>query len=225
MQGRLYNEYALGSRIQYQVRVGESVFVVEKLRQQPFTGQLDDEVFIGWDAAGRHPGDGLDAMSCRPVRVPHSRDAFPAGGLRGAAARGDLVQLHAAAQLLLRRRADARELPHHLRKHELHFLPVVAGARGDDRRPAGAHLLSGGLWPGAGVRQMGHAGDTAVHHPALRLREHQALWLGAVPHQERRAARHAQVLVRRRAGEHAVLRCPPSSSAWSMSICPSCCSR
>jgi spermidine/putrescine transport system ATP-binding protein len=50
VHGRLYNEYALGSRIQYQVRVGESVFVVEKLRQQPFTGQLDDEVFIGWDA-------------------------------------------------------------------------------------------------------------------------------------------------------------------------------
>jgi spermidine/putrescine transport system ATP-binding protein len=50
VQGRLYNEYALGSRIQYQVRVGESVFVVEKLRQQPFTGKLDDEVFIGWDA-------------------------------------------------------------------------------------------------------------------------------------------------------------------------------
>ncbi len=50
VHGRLYNEYALGSRIQYQVRVGESVFVVEKLRQQPFTGKLDDEVFIGWDA-------------------------------------------------------------------------------------------------------------------------------------------------------------------------------
>ncbi len=50
LRGRLYNEYALGSRIQYQVRVGESVFVVEKLRQQPFAGQLDDEVTIGWDA-------------------------------------------------------------------------------------------------------------------------------------------------------------------------------
>ncbi len=48
--GKLYNEYALGSRIQYQVRVGERVFVVEKLRQQPFTGKLDDEVTIGWDA-------------------------------------------------------------------------------------------------------------------------------------------------------------------------------
>ena len=48
--GRLYNEYALGSRIQYQVRVGEAVFVVEKLRQQAFTGRLDDIVTIGWDA-------------------------------------------------------------------------------------------------------------------------------------------------------------------------------
>ena len=48
--GRLYNEYVLGSRIQYQVRVGEHVFVVEKLRQQAFAGKLDDGVTIGWDA-------------------------------------------------------------------------------------------------------------------------------------------------------------------------------
>ncbi len=47
--GRLYNEYVLGSRIQYQVRVGDNVFAVEKLRQQAFTGKLDDEVTIGWD--------------------------------------------------------------------------------------------------------------------------------------------------------------------------------
>jgi spermidine/putrescine transport system ATP-binding protein len=51
LAGRLYNEYALGSRIQYQVRVGEVVFVVEKLRQQAYAGGLDDEVLIGWDAA------------------------------------------------------------------------------------------------------------------------------------------------------------------------------
>ncbi|MBS0267411.1 MAG: ABC transporter ATP-binding protein [Proteobacteria bacterium] len=49
LKGILYNEYALGSRIQYQVRVGEKVFLVEKLRQQPFKGKLDDEVLIGWD--------------------------------------------------------------------------------------------------------------------------------------------------------------------------------
>jgi spermidine/putrescine transport system ATP-binding protein len=50
LTGRLYNEYALGSRIQYQVRVGEQVFIVEKLRQQAYRGKLDDEVTIGWDA-------------------------------------------------------------------------------------------------------------------------------------------------------------------------------
>ena len=50
LAGRLYNEYVLGSRIQYQVRVGERVFLVEKLRQQAFAGALDDEVRIGWDA-------------------------------------------------------------------------------------------------------------------------------------------------------------------------------
>ena len=49
LEGRLYNEYALGSRIQYQVRVGDQVFIVEKLRQQAYSGKLD-EVLIGWDA-------------------------------------------------------------------------------------------------------------------------------------------------------------------------------
>jgi len=51
LMGRIYNEYALGSRIQYQVRVGEKVFVIETLRQQVFAGRLDDEVLIGWNAA------------------------------------------------------------------------------------------------------------------------------------------------------------------------------
>jgi spermidine/putrescine transport system ATP-binding protein len=50
-EGTLYNEYALGSRIQYQVRVGEHVFMVERLRQQAFTGRLDERVLIGWDSA------------------------------------------------------------------------------------------------------------------------------------------------------------------------------
>jgi spermidine/putrescine transport system ATP-binding protein len=50
VSGRLYNEYVLGSRIQYQVRVGETVFVIEKLRQQAFAGRLDDAVTIGWNA-------------------------------------------------------------------------------------------------------------------------------------------------------------------------------
>jgi len=48
--GRLHNEYALGSRVQYQVRVGDSVLLIEKLGQQVFSGKLDDVVRIGWDA-------------------------------------------------------------------------------------------------------------------------------------------------------------------------------
>lgn len=51
LEGVLYNEYVLGSRVQYQVRVGDRVFIVEKLRQQGFEGKLDDRVLIGWDAA------------------------------------------------------------------------------------------------------------------------------------------------------------------------------
>ena len=49
-EGMLYNEYALGSRVQYQVRVGEHVFMVERLRQQAFAGRLDERVLIGWNA-------------------------------------------------------------------------------------------------------------------------------------------------------------------------------
>lgn len=52
LEGRLYNEYVLGSRVQYQVRVGDHVFIVEKLRQQAFAGRRDDKVLIGWDAEG-----------------------------------------------------------------------------------------------------------------------------------------------------------------------------
>jgi spermidine/putrescine transport system ATP-binding protein len=51
LTGRLYNEYALGSRIQYQVRVGQNVFILELLRQRAFKANLDDKVTIGWDSA------------------------------------------------------------------------------------------------------------------------------------------------------------------------------
>jgi spermidine/putrescine transport system ATP-binding protein len=50
LTGKLYNEYALGSRIQYQVRVGEQVFIVERLRQQAVDKRLDSDVMIGWNA-------------------------------------------------------------------------------------------------------------------------------------------------------------------------------
>lgn len=50
LTGILYNEYAMGSRVQYHVRVGEEMFTVEKLREQAYQGSLNDEVTIGWDA-------------------------------------------------------------------------------------------------------------------------------------------------------------------------------
>jgi spermidine/putrescine transport system ATP-binding protein len=50
LTGKIYNEYALGSRIQYQVRAGGHIFVVEKLREQTAHVNLDSEVLIGWDA-------------------------------------------------------------------------------------------------------------------------------------------------------------------------------
>ena len=50
LTGKLYTEYALGSRIQYQVRVGEQVFIVERLRQQALNKQRDSDVLIGWNA-------------------------------------------------------------------------------------------------------------------------------------------------------------------------------
>lgn len=51
VSGRVYNEYALGSRIQFQVRAGDQVFIVETLRQQMIGGRRDDDVLIGWNAA------------------------------------------------------------------------------------------------------------------------------------------------------------------------------
>lgn len=50
LNGAVFNEYALGSRVQYHVNVGDTMFVVEKLREQAFRGALNDAVLIGWDA-------------------------------------------------------------------------------------------------------------------------------------------------------------------------------
>ena len=50
VQGTLYNDYSLGSRIQYQVR-GDSddyQWLVERLQDEPYEGSLDDTVRIGW---------------------------------------------------------------------------------------------------------------------------------------------------------------------------------
>ena len=47
--GTLFNDYALGSRIQYQIRTaGGEHWLVERLQDESFGGALGDEVTLGW---------------------------------------------------------------------------------------------------------------------------------------------------------------------------------
>ena len=47
--GTLFNDYALGSRIQYQIRTGgDGQWLVERLQDESFEGALGDEVMLGW---------------------------------------------------------------------------------------------------------------------------------------------------------------------------------
>ncbi len=50
VRGTLFNDYSLGSRLQYQVRAAHdsAQWLVEKLQDEPFEGALDEEVVIGW---------------------------------------------------------------------------------------------------------------------------------------------------------------------------------
>ena len=50
IEGVLFNDYALGSRIQYQVRSadGENHWLIERLQDDPFSGNAGDSVVIGW---------------------------------------------------------------------------------------------------------------------------------------------------------------------------------
>ena len=49
LTGSLFNEYALGSRVQYHVRAGNYMLVVEKLREHAYQGNINDDVMLGWD--------------------------------------------------------------------------------------------------------------------------------------------------------------------------------
>ena len=49
VSGRLFNDYALGSRVQYQVRSAAGAhWLVERLQDDPFEGASDAEVTLGW---------------------------------------------------------------------------------------------------------------------------------------------------------------------------------
>ena len=49
LHGKIYNDYALGSRIQYQIRspAGEQ-WLVERLQDEAYGGDFDDSVTLGW---------------------------------------------------------------------------------------------------------------------------------------------------------------------------------
>ena len=48
--GKIYNEYSLGSRMQYQVHSGERIYLVEAARTAVAGISAGDTVTIGWDA-------------------------------------------------------------------------------------------------------------------------------------------------------------------------------
>ena len=55
MRGILRGEYALGSRIQYEVETADGTrLTVEKLREDRFSGGLGEEVVLGWDLEHSH---------------------------------------------------------------------------------------------------------------------------------------------------------------------------
>ncbi|AJY47736.1 ABC transporter ATP-binding protein [Martelella endophytica] len=51
LSGILFNEYALGSRVQYQVRAGKKTYLLELPRGAAVSPGPNGEVMIGWDAA------------------------------------------------------------------------------------------------------------------------------------------------------------------------------
>lgn len=55
VRGILRGEYALGSRMQYKVETADgSELTVEKLREDRYKGDIDDEVVLGWDIEHTH---------------------------------------------------------------------------------------------------------------------------------------------------------------------------
>jgi spermidine/putrescine transport system ATP-binding protein len=55
VRGILRGEYALGSRMQYKVETSDGTqLTVEKLREDRYTGNMDDEVVLGWDVEHTH---------------------------------------------------------------------------------------------------------------------------------------------------------------------------
>ncbi|WP_440997727.1 ABC transporter ATP-binding protein [Arhodomonas sp. SL1] len=55
VRGILRDEYALGSRLQYDIEAADgSHLTVEKLREDRYSGNIGDEVLLGWDVGHTH---------------------------------------------------------------------------------------------------------------------------------------------------------------------------
>ncbi len=64
VNGVLRGEYALGSRVQYQVETADgSRLTVEKLREDRFRGNIGDDVVLGWDIDHTHLIRGNDGAA------------------------------------------------------------------------------------------------------------------------------------------------------------------
>ena len=205
LSGTLYNEYSLGSRIQYQVRVGEQVFLVEKLREDRYRGRARRR---RRDRLGRrrfHSGERVMAGLKAWARQPGVLSAVPIM---------TLLLLGFAAPLLVvfgysfmpARTFGFAQLPTlenytaiFASSYYQSFLWALFLALATVVSAADHHL-SAGLRSGQAVRALVQPSDPAAGHPAVRLREHPALWLGAVPDQGRRGLWLLADLARHRAG-------------------------
>jgi len=48
IEGRISNEYVLGSRVQYQVKADEKIYLVERIHSPEATEKVGDPILIGW---------------------------------------------------------------------------------------------------------------------------------------------------------------------------------
>ena len=201
LEGRLYNYYSLGSRMQYRVRVGEKVLVVEQSRAAAPAPAIDAPVLVGWDGPRRDLRGTLMTPPA-PRAPPHAPRRRP---LRAAPPRAPRRRLPRAAprrrRLLVRDPAQLRGLPDlhagelrrdlRPRQHRLDLLRLVARPRRRHRPDPAPRRLPDRLRPRPRVRPLLGPRQPPLRLPALRLREHPPLRLGAVPHQGRRARRDA----------------------------------
>ena len=205
VRGELFNEYLLGSRIQYQVRSGRDGLPDRGAacrRRRPDTGRGS----VALVAVGRF--DGLSGMTeaaadtpaveperpRRRIRPWKISEGFVAAlpimillviGFRRADGAGAGLQLHAARQLLRLRAAVAGELRRHRRAGLLHLLRLVALPRLHQRRDPADRLLSAGGGTQTDQGAPRPPADAAHRGAALRRREHPVAGLGALLRQGR----------------------------------------